>query len=161
MQITIDTATDEFEDAVRALYSAYGQSYDDENLEEVDWEEEPPAEAPANAQVLPGGWTYKRLKRWTDYLQPGASEIVRYVAANAPEIDFDDVAIHYAKYLGVKGPVSGRVVGGAMSSGGHALRQVGKGVKSQPIDRDWARRRYVIDERIAGILSELLGPPHK
>lgn len=57
--------------------------------------------------------------------------------------------------MGLAGPVDGKMLGGTMSSGGHALKRV-SGVKARPIDRDWSRRAYVIDERVAKVLVEVL-----
>ncbi len=83
---------------------------------------------------------------------------MRYVAANAPEVSYDDVAAHLGNVKGLGGPVDGKTLGGAMSSGGHAANAIA-GVKGQPIDRDHARRMYVINEQVAAVLAEALGDP--
>ena len=154
MKVTIDTETDDFDSAVAAVYAAYGYTYEDAGEDASD-----PA-TPSNTQgstVLPGGWTEKKLRKWVSYLQPDAVEVVRYVATHGPEVGYDEVA----KYLGAlkgTGPVAGKALGGAMSSAGHAVKYIA-GVKSQPIDRDHTRRLYVIDAKIAAILTDELGQP--
>ena len=155
MKITIDTEQDEFDDALRAILAAYGQSPDDvaEHGDSV-----PPTDGSA---VLPGGWTEKKLRQWAALLTVDAKEVVRYIAANAPEVSWDDAAAHLGAVKGEGGPVSGAVLGGAMSSGGHARKKIRGAPKDQPIDRDHNQRMYIIDERIAAILSDELGQPRQ
>jgi hypothetical protein len=98
------------------------------------------------------------LRKWASYLQDDAAEVVRYVAAHAPEISYDEVAEHLGKVKGLGGPVDDKVLGGAMSSGGHAANAI-SGVKGQPIDRDHARRMYVINKQVTQVLADALGAP--
>lgn len=156
MRITIDTDIDQYDDSIRAVVAAYGFEMDDE-----DDDGSPPAgNGTANGSaVLPGGWNDKKLRRWAKYLTDDAAEVVRYVAAHAPEVRYDEVARHLGAVKGLPGPVSGKVLGGAMSSGGHARNKLRGAPKTQPIDRDHAQRSYVINERIAEILADELGEP--
>lgn len=157
MQIIIDTDKDEFESAVGAVYAAFGE-------EMFEWDEGDASASPAptiknGSDVLPGGWTEKKLRKWANYLRPDAQEVVRYVAANAPEVDYDDVAEHLGEWKGEDGPIDGKFLGGVMSSGGHALNRIPGKPNGQPIDRDHGKRMYVIDERSAKILADVLGEP--
>jgi hypothetical protein len=156
MQLTIDTERDTLETAITAVYAAFGAprpTY----ITQPDTDQ---INVAANgSSVLPGNWTDKRLRKWAQNITENAAEVVRYVAANAPEVSFDDTAEHLGRYLQMDGPVDGKVLGGAMSSGGHALKQVGQAVKAQPFDRDGGRRMYIIDPRIAEILADELGAP--
>lgn len=150
MQFTIDTDRDDFRRARALLYAAYGKELEADNSG---------GKSNGNgSHVLPGGWTEKKLRKWAQYLQPDAQVVVAYVAGNAPEVDYDDVAQYLAEFKGLDVPVDGKALGGAMSSGGHALNHI-SGVKSQPIDRDHNNRRYIIDERVADILIDELGDP--
>jgi hypothetical protein len=153
VRISLDTTSDSFETALSAVYSAYGMS--------------PVAHAAADgskgkaktngdaSDVLPGGWNAKKLKKWSSYLTENAQALTLFVAQNAPEVDYDDAAAHLGEVMGLASPVDGKLLGGTMSSGGHALKHVA-GVNGQPIDRDHARRRYVIDERVAEALVKAL-----
>lgn len=157
MQISIDTDKDEFDSALAAVYAAFGK-------EMTEWEEWDPSASPASSvkngsDVLPGGWTSKKLRKWANYLRPDAQEVVRYVATNAPEVGYDDVAEHLGAWKGEDDPVDGKFLGGVMSSGGHALNRIPGKPKGQPIDRDHGKRMYVIDMRIAEILTDVLGKP--
>jgi hypothetical protein len=155
MKLTIDTEQDDFEDAVRAIFAAYGQP----PVDVADHDE--PAPPTNGSALLPGGWTEKKLRQWAALLTVDAKEVVRYVAANAPEVSWDDVAAHLGAVKGEVGPVSGAVLGGAMSSGGHARKKIRGAPKDQPLDRDYNQRQYIIDARIAEILSDELGPPRQ
>lgn len=152
MHITIDTAIDDFETVLTTVNAAFGMTW--EGDEEV--EAQPNGKA---SNVLAGGWTEKKLRKWAGYLRTDAQHVVRYVAAHAPEVPYDDVAEYLGKLKGTA-PVDGRALGGAMSSGGHALNWI-NGPKSQPFDRDHSRRLYVIDERVAAVLADELGSPQK
>jgi hypothetical protein len=160
VKITLDTETDHYDDVVEVLNAAFG----------IEWEESEPrtpvgttdggaaVDGDDESAVILGGWNAKKLRLWCSWLRDDAKEIVRYLAANPPGVHFDDVREHMGKYWELPGPASGQVVGGCMSSGGHAAAGI-PGVKGQPIDRDYSRRRYVVDPRIAEILADSLGPP--
>lgn len=157
MRIAIDTEADEFDDAVRAVHAAYGYTYEDEESED---NEDGAAGNPSNGSaILPGGWTEKKLRKWAKFLTEDAQEVIRYIAANAPEVHWDDAAAHLGAAKGLSGPVSGAELGGTMSSGGHARKRLRGAPTSQPLDRDHSERIYVIDERVAAILADELGQP--
>ena len=155
MKLTIDTEQDEFENAVRTVFAAYGHSPDDV----ADQHDSTPNTN--GSAVLPGGWTERKLRQWATLLTDDAKEVVRYVAANAPEVSWDDVAAHLGAVKGEAGAVSGAVLGGAMSSGGHARKKLRGAPKDQPLDRDYNQRLYIIDARIAEILTDELGDPRQ
>ncbi len=158
MRITLDTETDDVRTAIRTVYQAFGIDPD----EDADGESADASTPAANGSaILPGGWTDKKLRKWAGFLTEDASEVVRYVAANAPEVPFDDVAQHLGQVKGMSGPVSGSVLGGAMSSGGHARKKVRGAPGTVPLDRDYGLRAYVMDERIAEILADELGEPEQ
>lgn len=153
MKISIDTQTDDFASAVGAVHSAYG-------YESSDGDKAPNGKVNGNGSAMyPGGWTDKKLRKWAGLLRPDAQEVVRYVAAHAPEVGWDAAAEHLGHWRGEGGPVDGKFLGGAMSSGGHALNRIPGKPKGQPIDRDYTRRMYVIDIGIAAILANALGEP--
>lgn len=156
MKIIIDTTADDFDDAVRTLYTAFGYDPDEENTDSGDVEQES-ATKTQGSNVLPGGWTELKLRKWANLLTDDAQEIVRYVAEHAPEVGWDDVADHLGKVKGLGGPAAGNVIGGAMSSGGHARKKLRGAPKTQPLDRDYGQRVYVMDERVATILADELG----
>lgn len=161
MKITIDTTVDDFDAVISAVHIAYGyaspHSADPADLEESDREG---AGITDNCStLLPGGWTEPKLRRWSQLLTEDAREIVRFVAAQAPEVDWDAVADHVGKFKGLDGPAEGKLIGGAMSSGGHARKKIRGAPKSQPFDRDYGQRVYVIDSKIAKILADELGAP--
>jgi hypothetical protein len=154
MRISIDTAVDDFDTALAAVYSAYGQVHFDETAGEDD-ESETPAKKAGSSTMLPGGWNEKRLRKWASHLTENAQVVSLFVAQNAPEVSFEAAARHLGEYMGLSGPADGKVLGGSMSSGGHALNKIA-GVTSQPFDRDWSRGLYVIDERVAKVLIDAL-----
>ncbi len=143
MKITIDTETDTFESSVEAVCGAYGQpkpwQWEDEDTKEVS--DNPAMVKNGASNLLPGGWNEKKLRKWVSYLTANAQAVSLFVAQSAPEVSFEAVA--------------GKLLGGTMSSGGHALKHIA-GVKSQPFDRDWSRGLYVIDARVAKILVDEL-----
>jgi hypothetical protein len=156
VRITIDTETDDFHAAVEAVYAAFGEEMDWEWEQEED-ESETGRDAAARtaSSVLSGGWTEKKLAKWASYLKPNARALTLYIAQNAPEVDFDKAAAELGRILKIGQPVEGKLLGGTMSSGGHALKHVA-GVKTQPMDRDWGRRAYVMDEKVAETLVKVL-----
>lgn len=154
MRISIDTAVDDFDAALAAVYSAYGQVQFDETTGKDD-ESKTPANKVGSSTMLPGGWTEKKLKKWASYLTENAQVVSLFVAQNAPEVSFEAAAKHLGEYMGLSGPADGKVLGGSMSSGGHAANKIA-GVTSQPFDRDWSRGLYVIDERVAKVLIDAL-----
>jgi len=160
MQLTIDTEIDSYESAIQTLQAAFGVvAGDDEEFESDDTGAGQPNGAPTNrSTVIVGGWNAKKLRKWASYLKDDAKEVVRYVAAHAPEVSYDEVAEHLGAFKGLGASVDGKTLGGTMSSGGHAANAIA-GVKGQPIDRDHARRMYVINEQVAGVLAEALGDP--
>jgi hypothetical protein len=159
VRITIDTDSDTYEGALKTLNAAYGvanaSTSDLEGDDEVDGSSNGRA---GDSVVILGGWNAKKLRKWARWLRDDAAEVVRYLAAHAPEVSYDEVAAHLGAVKGLSEPVDGKVLGGAMSSGGHAANAI-PGVKGQPIDRDHARRVYVIDPRVASVLAEELGRP--
>lgn len=155
MQLTIDTERDTFDIALKALLGAYGKGSEQSECS-------PATETPlstANVQLgqMSGGWDERLLRRWALDLSSDAKEVVRFVAAQAPSVAYDDVAAHLSKVIGKS--VDGKYLGGVMSSGGFALRNVA--MKDQPIGRNHSRRRYEIDPRIASVLADELGPPQQ
>jgi len=158
VKITIDTDVDSYQNAVQTLNAAYAVGDDEDDQEREPGAPKPAGSAKNGSTVIVGGWNAKKLRKWASYLKDDAAEVVRYVAAHAPEVSFDDVAEHLGTAKGLGGPVDGKVLGGAMSSGGHAANVI-SGVKGQPIDRDHARRMYVINEQVAQVLADELGAP--
>jgi len=157
MKITIDTETDTFESSVEAVCGAYGQpkpwQWEDEDTKEVS--DNPAMVKNGASNLLPGGWNEKKLRKWVSYLTANAQAVSLFVAQSAPEVSFEAVAAHLGDHMGLTEPVDGKLLGGTMSSGGHALKHIA-GVKSQPFDRDWSRGLYVIDARVAKILVDEL-----
>lgn len=153
MRISIDTSVDDFDAALAAVYSAYGHVHGDGTAGQ-DEESEAPLKV-GSSTLLPGGWTEKKLKKWASHLTDNAQVVSLFVAQNAPEVTFEAAAEILGKHLGLPGPADGKVLGGSMSSGGHATKKIA-GVTSQPFDRNWSRGLYVIDERVAKVLIDAL-----
>ena len=152
MKITIDTATDTFDEAIATVHAAYG----------VTTPPAPEAELPehasdSNTDYFPGNWTTKRLRTFAEYLAEDAAEAVRFIAAHAPAVPMDDVITHMGKHLGIK-DFSGQALGGRMSSVGFAVTNT-PGVKTGPYDTDYRHRLYRMDEGIAKVLLDSLGKP--
>jgi hypothetical protein len=102
-----------------------------------------------------GGWTEPLLRRWARMLADDAQEVIRYMAAHAPEVSVADIALHLGLSKGLGGPCGKHVLGGVMCSAGANRKKLR--VAKLPFEFDARRRRYLIDPQIAGILADELG----
>lgn len=142
-----DTEDGEFLSAVTEINRVLGgaiavEGPDLEEVEEIELEDGDTE----GAGAAPGGWTAKRADKFVRFLTTDARKAVRYMAAHAPEVEVTDVIEH----LGLE---SGLALGGRMSSVGHAMRRMPKGM-DWPIERQYGT--YYIDEQVAKLLTEAI-----
>ena len=142
MKVTIDTDTDTLDGAVATIHAAFGVA----NGHKVG--------NGGDDAFYPGGWTKPRLQKFADYLAPDAAEAVRYIAEHAPAVSIDDVIEYMGIYTEIE-DFNGKHMGGRMASVGFAIKNI-HGVKSAPYDTDFKARQYVMDERIAETLLDML-----
>src|SRR5690625_1856970 len=148
MKISIDTETDTFDEAINAVYAAYGQvpapTTDDEAA--TNPEEE-------SNGYLPGMWTRRRLRKMVEWLgDSDAAESVRYIAHNATAVSIDVVIAHMAEYTG-QDNFDGKAIGGRMASVGFGRNRIGGGV-GPLYETDYNNRMYRMDKNLAAVLLE-------
>jgi len=157
MQIMLDTDRDSYEGALATVRAAFGvkdpPSKDGAKAENGNGE----GKADDDDDYLPGKWNRKRLTKFGNWLANDAAEAVRYIANNAPAVPIDDTIAHMGKHLGIKG-MTGQQMGGRMASIGFSWKAI-PGVSGPPLDTDYKHRMYRMDEGIAAVLAEVLGPP--
>jgi len=148
MKISIDTETDTLNDAVNAVYAAYGHT---PSTQSDDGPQVLPDED--SAGYLPGKWTRRRLRKLVQWLgDSDAAEAVRYIAHNAPAVSIDVVIAHMAEHTGQE-DFDGRAMGGRMSAVGFGRNHIGGGVG--PIyETDYNNRMYRMDKNLADALLE-------
>jgi hypothetical protein len=155
MRISIDTASDTFQDAIAAVHAAYGVPLT--SVADIDDEPDFDTDGDADTQddFFPGKWTRKRIRKMAEWVAPmDAVEALRYMALHAPAVDIDEVVAHMAKYTGIK-DFSGQALGGRMASVGFAKNSInpsGSGI----YDTDYKNRKYRMDKGIAKVLLEEL-----
>lgn len=125
-------------DGLEEILTALGYTLDTDTDEDA--KDDTPA-APADGGRV-NGWDQKRMDKYLTWLTEDALTALVFIAENAPNVAIDDVINH----LGLS---DGRELGGRMSSLGHALRQMPRGLTS-PVQRHYTR--YEIDERIAAMV---------
>ncbi len=139
--LTLSIHADGREDLIEGLedvLAALGYTVDTDSEDQSD--DEAPATTGASDRV--NGWDQKRMDKYLTWLTDDALKALVFIAENAPNVAVDEVIT----YLGL---TDGRELGGRMSSLGHALRQMPKGLSS-PVQRHYTR--YEIDERIAAMV---------
>lgn len=157
MKLSIDTDSDSFDDAVRAVHAAYGVPYGGEGSSDgdEDVDEGFVGGGGAGEDFYPGRWTRKRIRKLAQWVHGGnADDALRYIADNAPAVDLDEVFSHMAEVTGIDG-FNGKHMGGRMSSVGFARNSIG-GKVGPVYDTDYGHRKYRMDERLAEVLLEEL-----
>lgn len=141
---TLDPEVDDYDTMRAMLDGVYG----------VTAEETGPASPTAKhteaEEVMPNGWTKKRMAAYLANVKEGGRDALRIIADNAPEIGFSEVqeAMGY-------GPDEAATYGGRMTTLAHAANRT-RGVKSKPFDQDYSTRTYQIDPKIAALVIEVL-----
>lgn len=148
MRISIDTDVDTFENAVAAVYAAYGRPSSSDGEPTGDDTDEEPAD-----DYLPGHWTPRRIRKLVEWLgESDAAVAVRYIAEHAPAVGMDEMFNFMAKHTGIEG-FDGKAMGGRMSAVGFARNSIGGGV-GPVYDTDYSARKYRMDKRLAAALLE-------
>lgn len=141
MKISIDTDHDTLEDAVAAIYAAYGRAdHDAGDMKEDDG-------------YLPGNWNRPRLAKLVEWLgDADAAVALRYIAANAPAVELDEVFQHMADHTGIT-DFSGKHISGRMSAIGFGRNHIGGNV-GPVYETDYSSRKYRMDKGLAEALLE-------
>lgn len=150
MKLSYDTQVDTFEDALAAVYAAYGRARQDDGTEDDPDDDEA---AGADNGYLPGSWTARRLRKLVAWLgDSDAAVAVRYIAEHAPAVSMDSVFEHMAEHTGLA-DFDGKAMGGRMSAVGFARNNIGGGV-GPVYDTDYGNRQYRMDKRLAAAILE-------
>src|SRR5450830_1872233 len=148
MKISIDSDVDTFDNAISAVYAAYGQSFPGDGQDDGD--------GPGDEQgddYLPGHWTPRRIRKLVQWLgESDAAVAVRYMAMHAPAVSMDELFQHMAQHTGID-HFDGKAMGGRMSAVGFARNSIGGGV-GPVYDTDYSARKYRMDKRLAAALLE-------
>ena len=152
MKLSIDTDTDSYESALKAILAAYGRTFPEEAATEPLHRDDADDE---DNGYLPGRWTPARIKKLVEWLgQSDAAVAVRYIAENAPAVSLDSTYQHMAEHTGIEG-FDGRAMGGRMSAIGFARNHIGGGV--QPIyDIDNNARKYRMNTKLAAAILDAM-----
>ncbi|WP_433318650.1 hypothetical protein [Micromonospora chersina] len=105
-----------------------------------------PTEASSAANVPVMGWTPKRARKFVGLITEDCRAALRFISENAPEVQVAAVIQH----LGLS---DGYQLGGRMSSIGHALNAMPKGI-ALPVARK--QGIYYIDEKVAKLLLDAI-----
>lgn len=149
MKLSYDTQEDTFEDALAAVYAAYGRAREDDGPEEDPEDDEGTG---ADNGYLPGNWTAHRLRKLVAWLgDSDAGVAVRYIAEHAPAVSMDSVFKHMAEHTGLA-DFDGKAMGGRMSAVGFARNSIGR--VGPVYDTDYGNRQYRMDKRLAAAVLE-------
>ena len=145
VQLTIDTQTGTYEQAIAAVQAAYG-------LNPADvaggWPAAPPLEARPGPETLSGddlweGWTDRMLFDSLASLMPGARAVLRRLVELGGTASFDDVQAYFAGHPTT--PIPKNRIGGTLTSVRAVRRRVGPDNRSNVLERDEGRRLYLIE----------------
>lgn len=155
VRISIDTDEDTFENALKAILAAYGESLPTSAVVSEPPRHDDDDEDDDEDGYLPGRWTRARVKKLVEWLgHSDAAVAVRYMAENAPAVSLDSTFEHMAERTGIEG-FDGRAMGGRMSAVGFARNHIGGGV--QPIyDVDYNARKYRMNTKLAAAILEAM-----
>lgn len=150
VKLSYDTQVDTFEDALAAVYAAYGRTREDDGTVEGADDDE---DAGADSGYLPGRWNARRLRKLAEWLgESDAAVAVRYIAEHAPAVSMDSVFEHMAEHTGLAN-FDGKAMGGRMSAVGFARNNIGGGV-GPVYETDYGNRQYRMDKRLAAAILE-------
>ncbi|WP_328980637.1 hypothetical protein [Streptomyces canus] len=145
MQLTIDTQTDTYEQAIAAVQAAYG-------LNPVavagSWPDAPVAVPRPGPEGLSGedlgqGWTERMLFDTVAAVVPGARAVLRRLVEVGGTASYEEVQDHFA--LHPETPIDRTRIGGTLTSVRAVRRRVGPDNRSNLLERDDRRRIYWIE----------------
>ncbi|MGW3683360.1 hypothetical protein [Streptomyces prasinus] len=144
MQLTIDTETDTYEQAMAAVQAAYGLR----PAVPGTWPAAPAAEPRPGPQDLAdddlgNGWTDRLLFSVIASLTPKARAVLRHITGRNGTAAYDDVQQHFASHP--THPIPLNQIGGTLTSLAAVQRRIGPTGTNQLLQRDEHTRRYRID----------------
>jgi hypothetical protein len=104
-------------------------------------------QAPPPAPRAQSDWTERELEEFWRWLTADAQEVLAEIAKRPEGHPFQEVGRALSLDMSI--------IGGRLSSLGHALRRPEFEGKTNPLVRDWARSQYRIDPWIAAIFRRL------
>ncbi|MFK4103248.1 hypothetical protein ACI2L1_24835 [Streptomyces sp. NPDC019531] len=145
MQLTIDTQTDTYEQAIAAVQAAYGLN---PAAVASSWPDAPaavprPGPESLNGEDLGQGWTERMLFDTVAAVVPGARAVLRRLVEVGGTASYDDVQDHFAVHP--ETPIDPKRIGGTLTSIRAVRRRVGPDNRSNLLERDDRRRIYWIE----------------
>jgi hypothetical protein len=145
VQLTIDTQTDTYEQAIAAVQAAYGLN---PAAVASSWPDAPaPASRPGPETLseddLWQGWTERMLFDTLASVLPGARAVLRRLVELGGTASYDDVQEHFADHPTT--PISKNKIGGTLTSIRAVRRRIGPANRADLLQRDDHRRIYRIE----------------
>ncbi|MEU8992866.1 hypothetical protein AB0C98_41900 [Streptomyces sp. NPDC048558] len=148
MQLTIDTQTDTYEQAIAAVQSAYGL-----NPAAVTggWPDAQSASRPGpetlSGDVLWEGWADRMLFDTVASVLPGARVVLRRLVELGGTASYDDIQAHFADHPTT--PIPKNKIGGTLTSIRAVRRRVGPDNRTKLLELDDRRRVYRSEPALA------------
>ncbi|MFF4354916.1 hypothetical protein [Streptomyces sp. NPDC001530] len=145
MQLTIDTQTDTYEQAIAAVQAAYGLN---PAAVASGWADAPTAAPRPGPETLSGDvlwedWTDRLLFDTVASVMPGARAVLRRLVEVGGTATFDEVKEHFASHPTV--PIEPKKIGGTLTSIRAVRRRIGPDNRTNLLERDDRRRIYRIE----------------
>lgn len=147
MQLTIDTETDTYEQAIAAVQAAYGLR----PVVPAGWPEAAAVDPRPDPQDLSSddigdGWSDQVLFRMIASLMPGARAVLRRIADVGGTASYDEVQQYFADHPA--DPIPPTKIGGTLTSVQAVQRRVGPAGAGRLLQRDERARLYRIDRAL-------------
>ncbi|MET9913400.1 hypothetical protein ABZZ74_42705 [Streptomyces sp. NPDC006476] len=152
MQLTIDTQTDTYEQAIAAVQAAYGFN---PAAIAASWPEAPDLEDRPGPQDLSGedvweGWTDRLLFDTIAAVLPGARAVLRRLTELGGTASYDDIQAHFADHPHT--PIPKGRIGGTLTSVRAVRRRIGPDNRTKVLELDDRVRVYRIEPAlVAGL----------
>ncbi|MER5509379.1 hypothetical protein ABT052_29180 [Streptomyces sp. NPDC002766] len=145
MQLTINTQTDTYEQAIAAVQAAYGFNPAPTT---GDWPKAPALEPRPGPEDLSDddlweGWSERMLFDTLAALMPGARTVLRHIADVGGSATYDDVQAHFAGHP--ETPIPRNRIGGTLTSVRAVRRRIGPDNNNRLLERDDRVRVYRIE----------------
>jgi hypothetical protein len=145
VQLTIDTQTDTYEQAIAAVQAAYGLN---PAAVASSWPDAPaavprPGPESLSDEDLGQGWTERMLFDTVAAVVPGARAVLRRLVEVGGTGSYEEVQDHFAVHP--ETPIDPKRVGGTLTSIRAVRRRVGPDNRSNLLERDDRRRIYWIE----------------
>lgn len=145
MQLTIDTQTDTYEQAIAAVRAAYGFN---PAATTGDWPKAPAQEPRPGPEQLSGenlweGWTDRALFDTIAAVMPGARAVLRRIVELGGTASYDAVQEHFAQHP--ETPIGQGKIGGVLTSVRAVRRRVGPDNNTRVLELDERVRVYRIE----------------